>query len=289
MEFGKEPEPTSGLLAELNSRLEPEIKIALDRVDDAAVRELMRAILNEILRVFDRLSLVESNLQKLDTLRENLSIMELLKFEIRFMIDFIEAEAMYTEGIGERLRDTFDGVAYGMNHDVKRVFERELTSDIWTKLRPVVYGRILQSHGLLTNCFQQTFITLIQAMNPNVDPIQLFNDFEARLRQSLLLCNDLSSLIKFVNHAHAEPTIETLQAVVDKTVDFRDGNMKYLMYRDWRGYEHHAMGVITAIESDVDVKSRLHQFGSYLEILYGHIKMRSVLKEIFQDSDEMSA
>src|SRR5437867_5473102 len=153
LEQGPEPLPVFGISEELKARLQFEIKVSLDPIADGVVRELLRTIFNEILRVFDRLSLVESNLQKLDTLLENLSILELLQFEIRYLIEFIEAKAMYTAGIGQRLHDTFDGISYGISHDVKRVFERELTAYINAQSTPVVYGKILHAHALLTNCF----------------------------------------------------------------------------------------------------------------------------------------
>jgi hypothetical protein len=57
--------------------------------------------------------------------------------------------------------------------------------------------------------------------------------------------------------------------------------MQYLMYKDWRGYESLALEVITAIENNLDSKQLLHRFICYLEVLYGHVKMRAVLAEAF--------
>jgi hypothetical protein len=280
--------PVADLSEELKARLQLEINVALDTVEDPVVRELLQTIFTEVLRVFSRLSLIHQKLNELDTLLENLSIFELLQFEVRYLIEFIEARAMYTPGLSQRLLETFDGISYGMSHDVKRVFERELTSDIRNKSIPVVYGKILHAHGLLSNCFQQTFITLLQMLNPKVDPLNLFGDFEERLRQSLLLCNELSALMRIVKQAESQPTPDILQKVLEKSLEFRDGSMQYLMYRDWRGYEHHSLALITSIESDLDSKSLLHQFGCYLEVLYGHVKMRAVIRDLFPQSEDES-
>ncbi len=288
-EYGKRSDDLAGINEELKERLKKEIDVASDSIEDSTAKELLRTICNEILRVFDRLALIESNLQKLDTLLENLSILELLQFEIRFMVTFIEAEAMYTAGVGQRLRDTFDGVSYGISHDVKRVFEREITTEIRSQTTPVVYGKIFHSHGLLSNCFQQTFITLLQTSNPQLDPLRLFNGFEERLRQSLLLSNELTTLMRLVKKAQEQNSAEALQAVMAKAIEFRDGAMQYLMYRDWRGYEHHVATIVTAIQNDLDATKLLHQFACYLEILYGHVKMRSVFREIYQDPIESAA
>jgi len=271
---------------ELKARLELEIRIALGSVEDPVVRDLLQTIFSEVLRIFNRLSLIQQKLNELDTLQENLSILEIVQFEVRYLIEFVEARAMYTTGVSKGLLETFDGISYGMSHDVKRVFERELTSDIRTKSIPVVYGKILHAHGLLSNCFQQTFITLLQVLNPNLDPLNLFDDFEERLRQSLLLCNELSALMRVAKQAESQPSPELLQEVVDKALEFRDGGMQYLMYRDWRGYEHHSLALITSIQSNFDSKSLLHQFACYLEVLYGHVKMRAVIRDLFPQSND---
>ena len=53
------------------------------------------------------------------------------------------------------------------------------------------------------------------------------------------------------------------------------------MYKDWRGYESLALEVITAVENNLDPKPLLHRFICYLEVLYGHVKMRAVLADEF--------
>jgi len=285
LEQGAEPLPIAGLSDELKERLELEISIALDAIEDPAVVGVVRTIFREILTVFDRLSLIESNLHKLDTLLENLSILEVLQFEIRYLVEFIEATAMNTEGVSDRLRDMFDGMSYGISHDIKRVFERELIGEIREQTTPVVYGKILHAQGLLTNCFQQTTIALLQSLNPSLDPNQVFNDFEERQEQSLLLCNDLTSLMRTIKQAESQRTPDMLQTVMQRVIEFRDGSMQYLMYRDWRGYEQHALRLVSSIENNLDSTDLLHQFGCFLEVLYGHVKMRAVLRGIFGSSD----
>ena len=102
---------------------------------------------------------------------------------------------------------------------------------------PVVYGKIVHAHGLLSNCLQQSTITLVQLFDPALDGSSLFNDSEERLEQSLLLCGDLLSLIRFVRRVQQRPTPDALNGLVEQIVLFRDGSMQYLMYRDWKGYE----------------------------------------------------
>lgn len=288
MEQGDETLPVSPRADERKDRLEKEINAALDLIDNPVELGLAQTIFDEILRVFSRLNLIGSNLNKLDTLMENLSILEVLHFEIRCVLEYVETKAMNTPGISERLQEVLDGISYGISHDLKRVFERELIGEIKEQSTPVVYGKILHAHGLLTNCFQQSLITLLQIFNPTLDPIHIFDDFEERLRQSLLLCSDLAALMRVVRQGEADPAPDMLHAVVQHALKFRDGSMQYLMYRDWRGYERLALALITSIETNGDSRDLMHQFRCYLEVLYGHVKMRAVLSDMFPSSNDES-
>lgn len=288
MEQGDETPPVRTRADERKDQLEKEINAALDRIDDPVALGLAQTIFDEILRVFSRLNLIGSNLNKLDTLMENLSILEVLHFEIRCLLEYVETKAMKTPGISERLQEVLDGISYGISHDLKRVFERELIGEIKEQSTPVVYGKILHTHGLLTNCFQQSLITLLQVFNPTLDPVHIFDDFEERLRQSLLLCSDLAALMRVVRQAEADPTPDMLHAVVQHALKFRDGSMQYLMYRDWRGYERLALALITSIETNGDSRDLMNQFRCYLEVLYGHVKMRAVLRDMFPSSNDES-
>src|SRR5215212_122826 len=239
-----------------------------------------------MVRFFDWLARIENNLHKLDTLQESLSVLEVLEFETRSLMDFIETTAVKAAAGNDRLLDVLDGISYGITHDLRRIFERELVRGVTEQSIPIVYGKILHAHGLLTNCFQQSTITLLQVFNPSLDASTLFNDVELRLQQSLILCRDLASLMRFVRLAQANGDPDVLRSVTARTLEFRDGSMQYLMYKDWRGYESLALEVITAVENNLNPKPLLHRFLCYLEVLYGHVKMRAVLADEFPYSSK---
>ncbi|HEV8429770.1 MAG TPA: hypothetical protein VGQ41_17840 [Pyrinomonadaceae bacterium] len=289
-----EPEPQLQLLSdavpadpqtqsqkEVQANLNSEIDSVIGSITNPELREISQTILKEMLRFFDWLARIENNLQKLDTLLESLSLLEVLEFEARSLTDYIETRAISLAKGNERLREVLDGITYGINHDLRRIFERELVRGVTEQSIPIVYGKILHAHGLLTNCFQQSTITLLQVFKPSVDGAKLFNDVELRLQQSLTLCKDLSSLMRFVRLAQANSDPDVLRSVTARILEFRDGSMHYLMYKDWRGYESLALEVITAVENNLDLKDLLHRFICYLELLYGHVKMRAVLADEF--------
>jgi len=292
--FTHDPEPQLPLLSEViatdsqtqvqrevQANLHHEIDLVVSRIAHPSLREISHTILDEMMRFFDWLTRIENNLQKLDTLLESLSLLEVLEFEARSLTDFIDHRAVKLAAGNERLLDVLDGISYGITHDLRRVFERELVRGVTEQSIPIVYGKILHAHGLLTNCFQQSTITLLQVFNPTLDASKLFNDYELRLQQSLILCKDLSSLMRFVRLAQANSDPDVLRSVSARIHEFRDGSMQYLMYKDWRGYESLALEVITAVENNLDPKPLLHRFICYLEVLYGHVKMRAVLADEF--------
>ena len=271
---------------EVQANLQHQIDLALQRVTIPNQREISQTILGEMVRFFDWLDRIENNLQKLDTLLESLSLLEVLEFEARSLTDFIDTRAIKLAAGNERLLDVLDGISYGITHDLRRVFERELVRGVTEQSIPIVYGKILHAHGLLTNCFQQSTITLLQVFNPGLDASKLFNDVELLLQQSIILCKDLSSLMRFVRLAQANHDPDVLRSVTARILEFRDGSMQYLMYKDWRGYESLALEVITAVENNLDPKPLLHRFICYLEVLYGHVKMRAVLAGEFPYSSK---
>jgi len=266
---------------EVQENLHQEVDLVLQNILNPNLQEISQTILGAMLRYFNWLTRIENNLQKLDTLLESLSLLEVLEFEARGLTDFIDTRAVKLAAGSERLLDVLDGISYGITHDLRRVFERELVRGVTEQSIPIVYGKILHAHGLLTNCFQQSTITLLQVFNPSLDASKLFNDYELRLQQSLILCKDLSSLMRFVRLAQAKDDPDVLRSVTARILEFRDGSMQYLMYKDWRGYESLALEVITAVENNLDPKPLLHRFICYLEVLYGHVKMRAVLADEF--------
>jgi hypothetical protein len=274
-------DPKSEVQRELHTNLRNEIASVVKQIDDPELREIAQDILWDLVRFFDWLAQIDSNLHKLDTLLECLSILEILQVEAHSLTDFIDTKAMTARVVSDRMREVLDGISYGITHDLRRIFEQEFVGRTREQSTPLVYGKILHAHGLLTNTFQQSVITLLQCFKPDLEASVLFNDAELRLEQSLILCRDLSSLISLTRRAETHPEPDVLRKVVGRILEFRDGTMHYLMYKDWQGYESLALELITAIENNLETKPLLNRFVCYLEVLYGHVKMRAVLADNF--------
>ena len=115
---------------EVQANLKNEIDLVVNSILEPELREVSETVLSEMLRFFDWLARIENNLHKLDTLMESLSLLEVLEFEARSLVEFIESRAMSVAAGNDRLHEVLDGITYGITHDLRRIFERELVRGV---------------------------------------------------------------------------------------------------------------------------------------------------------------
>jgi hypothetical protein len=125
-----ELDPKAEAQREVHANLQHQIDLALNSITDRELRNVSQTILSELVRFFDWLDRIENNLHKLDTLLESLSLLEVLEFEARSLVDYIEARALKIAHNNERLHEVLDGITYGITHDLRRIFERELVRGV---------------------------------------------------------------------------------------------------------------------------------------------------------------
>ena len=133
---------------------------------------------------------------------------------------------------------------------------------------------------MLTNCLQQSTITLAMVFDPKLDGTKLLNNSDMRFRQSLQLCEDLGQLIQLVARFEENLQQTELELLVGGIQKFRNESMELLMYSDWPQFE----SVCTQIDPQGHPKQLtavLHQFRCYLETLLGQVRMRAVLANVF--------
>jgi hypothetical protein len=252
--------------------------------------DAVRRIFNDLVRLLECLHLMEGNLHQG---RENLILLDLVRVETIALLDFTENEALQIEGLNENLFEVLDGMSFALRHEVKRIFEddgEEFTGD---EPPEVTNAKLTDGHRVLTNCLQQSIITLAQVFDPRLDGRQLFNNSKARLKQSLILCKDLWGLTNLVKRAERDASDNSLSLVIHRIDAFRASSMNYLMYKDWGHFERLARELDTAILEQLDCGPVLHKLSTYLDTLLGQVKNRAVLAELMpevlsnQDSEEL--
>lgn len=260
--------------------LESQIDLILGNTQYLPILQAVRRIFNDLVRLLDCLRLMEANLYQVG---ETLALLELVQADTLSLLDFTEKQALHTEGISEGLYEVLDGMSFALRHEVRRVFEenlRELSSE---EPREITQAKIADAHRILTNCLQQSIITLAQVFDPRLDGRQLFDNSKARLKQSLLLCKDLWTMINLVRRAERSFDEDLINQVIDRVKAFRNGSMHYLMYRDWGHFERIVEELDCSLRGELDSGPVLHQFLCYLEMLLGQVKLRGVLAEMMPD------
>jgi hypothetical protein len=248
------------------------------QIESPAIREIVFAVFQDLSRLLECLNLVESHLRQVDSAVDTFAFFQLIHDEARAMVNFIRTDALNASVMGEELVDTLDGIAFAVHHDLQRVFDSVPGESFEDKPAQVVVGKLYRAHDVLTNCLQQSTITLAMVFDSQLVGAKLFNNSDIRYRQSLQLCHELSELIELVENSERIGSTLTL---TDRIERFRFESMECLMYSDWPQFESFCERVGSAKTQSPELETVLHQFRCYLETLLGQVRMRNVLADVF--------
>jgi hypothetical protein len=179
--------------------------------------------------------------------------------------------------MSEELADTLDGITFAVNHDLRRVFESDPGLPVSDKAAHVVLGKLYRAHDVLTNCLQQSTTTLAMVYDPELSSAKLFNNSDMRYRQSLQLCQDLSTLIQLIESFEGIETQSAVSTLIAGIEKFRNESMELLLYSDWPQFETFCERIELFRIDFPQLEMVLHQFRCYLETLLAQVRMRAVL------------
>jgi len=261
----------------------PHLIQLVKRIELAEVRDIVGTVFADLLRLLECLTFIENHLRQVDAAEETFALFQVIHDEARVLVNFIREDGLNCAAMDDDLVDTLDGITFAVNHDLQRVFETapRATSES-SNLEPqspsahVVVGKLYRAHDVLTNCLQQSTITLAMMFDPELDGATLFNISDLRYRQSRQLCHDLSALMQLVEAAENETVEAALSSLTAGIEEFRHESMESLMYSDWPQFESFCDRIKLGTRAP-DLQSVLHQFCCYLETLLGQVRMRAVL------------
>jgi hypothetical protein len=166
---------------------------------------------------------------------------------------------------------------YCIPYELKKVINTELTDISVARQADNIRARVENSHGILKDCFQQSVVQLAQAFDPEVQGRDIFPNFTARLEQSLELRESLVLLIRSVRDFEKAKDTESAVRMKEEISRFYDEHMKFLMYRDWSGFELFFIEILkcTSIPALMQIG---HRFATFLVTLYREVQKRSVLQ-----------
>lgn len=259
-------------------RQHPELHKLTERITPDTLAADMSAIFSQLTQMLEQLRLIETLLKQDAPLKQTLAIFTLVHEETRAFVDFIEKRAIHTEEIDGAVFDALDCTGYAIGVELTRVFGRELVGLAALRQSPAIYTKVENAHGLLRDSFQQSLVSLAQAFDPTFDGAHFFHSFRSRLEQSLVLRSDLWTLLQLVLRAEHDRDRRPLVPLLERLDAFREGSLRFLMYKDWETYERFVAEVLAA-RGAVELAPVLHRFGTYLEALFGQINMRMALAD----------
>jgi hypothetical protein len=256
----------------------PELHKLTERITPDTLAADMSAIFSQLMQMLEQLRLVEILLRQDAPLKQTLAIFTLVHEETRALVDFIEKRASHAEEIDGAVFDALDCTGYAIGVELTRVFGRELVGLASLRQSPAIYTKVENAHGLLRDSFQQSLVSLVQVFDSTFDGANFFQSFRSRLQQSLVLRRDLWALLQHVLQAEQDRDRRPLRPLLERLDAFREGSLRFLMYKDWETYERFVAELLAA-RGAVELAPVLHRFGTYLEALFGQINMRIVLAD----------
>jgi hypothetical protein len=254
----------------------PLLELARAAITPASLSADILIIFSDLARLLEHLRLIEDFLRRDHPLKQTLPLFTLVHEDAQALHDFIETRALRIEGMDHTVFDALDATNYAIAMELRKVFAHELMGLTALHQAPPIYVKIENAHGLLRDCFQQSTVALAQLFDGSLDGAQLFQSFHTKLEQSLALRNDLWMLLQLVRQAKAGRDQYPLSRILERLADFRDGSLRYLMYKDWESCERF-MEEVAAARGAVELAPVLHRFATYLETLHEHVSLRAVL------------
>ncbi|HEV7747034.1 MAG TPA: hypothetical protein VGO56_18710 [Pyrinomonadaceae bacterium] len=258
-----------------------ELERVVHEIESPEVREIIDTVLKDLLRLLESLGLIEKFLRQVNSAEETFALFQIIHDEARELVDYIREDGLNCAALNENIIDTLDGIAFAVNHDLQRVFEFEQSGRSAPQTDHLVIGKLYRAHDLLTNCLQQSTITLAMMFDPDLVGAKLFNNSDIRYRQSLQLCVDLASLLQQVQACEGNFNNSSLANLLTGIERFRNETLECLNYADWPQFESFCETINVAGTVWLQLEPVLHQFHCYIETLLSQVKMRAVLANVF--------
>lgn len=253
-------------------------KLTHENIQNEAIGTEIKLLFEQLSRLLEWLKFIEQTFERDQPLKQTLPLFTLVNQESETLMDLIDNRVLKLEGLSQDLYDTLDGTSYAIRMELKKVFARELVGISNVKHSPTIYGKLESAHGLLRNSFQQSAVALAQYFAPTLDGARMFDNFQTRLEQSILLRKELWVVLHIVRKAEQLGEVFSPNKLNEMLLNFRNGSMRFLMFKDWEACERFIDEVV-ASRGTVELTPILHRLGAYLETLHGQVCMRAVLAE----------
>lgn len=257
----------------------PTIAAIVRRIDDVFERKQAARIFLELFRLLHYLTYTDPSTLEEANLKNTILIFSLITSETRLLLNYIERRVLKTMPPERLLYQVYDSLIYCLPLELKKVINTELLDISVSRQADNIRARVENSHGILRDCFQQSIVQVAQAFEPGISGEDIFPDFTAKLDQSVRLRDGLASLIRAVREFSEQKSESAAQNMRDEISLFYDESMKYLMYRDWTGFEIFFIEMLKC-GSQTALLQIAHRFETFLTTLFREVMKRGILQQV---------
>lgn len=236
----------------------------------------LRLVLPRVAKILKWLSVVERMMKNDEPLQPALLIFSRIYEQIQELTAYINSRLLRFPNEEDQLFGALDGAAYTASIELRKVYNHELAGLAEIRPAPSVYAKMETAFSLLNDSFQQTLVSFAQLIEPNIEPSQLFPNFQSKLKQSLSLRENLWRILQSVKKAEQNPDAFPMPSLHEQLTDFSNTTIHFLFYKDMETVERFIEEVLITTNKK-DLVPILHRFGAYLETLFGQVNMRVVL------------
>jgi hypothetical protein len=262
----------------------PTIAAIVRRIDDVVERKQAARVFLELFRLLHYLTYTDPSVLDESSLKNTILIFSLITSETRLLLNYIERRVLKTIPPERLLYQVYDSLVYCLPLELKKVINTELLDISVSRQADNIRARVENSHGILRDCFQQSIVQVAQAFEPEISGEDIFPDFTAKLDQSVRLRDGLASLIRAVREFSTKKTESAAQNMRDEISLFYDESMKYLMYRDWTGFEIFFIEMLKC-GSHTALLQIAHRFETFLTTLFREVMKRGILQQVPASED----
>lgn len=238
----------------------------------------LKIVLPRFAKILKSLSVIERMLKNDEPLKPSLLIFARIYEQINELIKYVDNRLLRFPDDEDKLFGALDGTAYTASIELRKVYSHELAGLAELRPTPTVYARIETAHSLLNDSFQQTLVNFAQLVKPEIKGEEIFPNFNLKLRQSLLLRQNLSNILETVKKTERNPEKMAVVELHTQLNDFLAAPLHFLFYKDMETLERFIEEILIT-DNKKDLVPILHRFGAYLETLFGQVNMRAVLAE----------
>jgi len=245
-------------------------------IADPTERRQAAKVFLELFRLLHYLEYADPARLPEEHLRDTILLFSLIVSETRLLLAYVEKRVLKGRDAELPLYQVYDSFVYCLPLELKKVVNTELTDISVTRQSESVRTRVENSHGILKDCYQQSIVQLAQALDPSVDGGRIFPDFMARRDQSVKLRDGLVAAIGALRAFQQAKDEAAAVRMKEQVSRFYDNDIKYLMYRDWSGFELFYIEILKCASLG-GLQQIAHRFETFLVTLLREVQKRSIL------------